>query len=642
MKLSRLALAVALLPASTLYAVADSSEDALKLSNTVITANRAAEERTDTMAAMTVFTRADIDRLQPVNVPDLLNRVPGVQVQQSGGRGSQTGVFIRGTSTAQTLVLIDGVRVGSTTLGGANGALDHLNLEQIERVEVLRGAHSAMYGSDAIGGVIQIFTRRSAGEGLHGRVRVAAGNKGVWQRSAGISGGNQNTRFNLSASLDEMTGFDRTSKSFASDADHDAYRNKAISFSLSHAFNEQLKAGVNVLDQRGKTEIDNSDGRYQTWPLPSAATEQYTDFSGSSVSTFVELQVSEQWVSRLELGHSEDKISTYDKLFPASRDINSYRDSAAWLNTFQVSEQHTLRAGVDYLKDKVRTGSNPIEPKYAKDSRWNQAAFIQHSYKGDLLGTELGLRHDKNQQFGSENSWNAALSLPVGLLNEFVLSYSEGFRAGSLSNIYGPAGWGANPDLKPEKSKSYELQWRSQLADTVTLEASLYRSDIRDLIVSKNFVMQNVNRARVNGFEASLQHQMFGAQGALSLSFVDSRDRKTGQTLPRIAKRTLSYDLDKQLGEFAVGTTWRLASHSTDSVFNSKTSVNDRENIAGYGTLDLRGSWQATQDLGLDLRLANIFDKGYSRALYGYEGEAYGYREDRFTVLLGMTWTPNL
>lgn len=194
MKLSRLALAVALLPASTLYA-ADTTEDALKLSETVITANRSAEDRQDSTAAVTVFTRADIDRLQPVNVADLLNRVPGVQVVQSGGRGSVTGVFIRGTSTARSLVLIDGMRVGSVTLGGANGALDTLNIEQIERVEVLRGSHSAIYGADAIGGVIQLFTRRSEGKGLQGRVRVAAGNKGVWERSAGLSAGNQKTRF---------------------------------------------------------------------------------------------------------------------------------------------------------------------------------------------------------------------------------------------------------------------------------------------------------------------------------------------------------------------------------------------------------------------------------------------------------------
>lgn len=625
MKLSRLALAVALLPAAHLYA-ADKTEEAIKLSETVITANRTAEERKDSTAAVTVFTRADIDRLQPVNVADLLGRVPGVQIQQSGGRGSTTGVFIRGTKTAQTLVLIDGVRVGSASSGGAS--LQHLNLEQIERVEVLRGARSAVYGSDAIGGVIQIFTRRSAGEGLQGRVRLAAGNKGVWERSAGVSGGDENTRFNLSASLDEMTGFDRTHNSYSSDADHDAYRNKAISFSLSHVFNEQFSAGVNVLDQRGKTEYDNPFGRFDMNTFTSFAAQPYDEYAVSSTSVFAELQANEQLTSRLELGHSEDKASSYDKLFAGRDDFDTYRDSVAWLNTFSLNTQHTVLAGVDYTKDKLHSTED-----YEKDSRWNQAVFIQHSYKGEVFGTELGLRHDKNQQFGSENTWNAALSLPVGQSNEFVLSYAEGFRAPTFNDLYYPM-YG-NPNLKAEKSKSYELQLRSQLADTVRLETSIYQTKIRDQIqYQANNDLRNVE-ARINGFEASLQHEVFAAQGALNLSLVDSRDRKTGHQLPRIAKRTLSYDLDKQFGAFGVGGTWRLASKSFNDAKNN-------QQIAGFGTMDVRGSWQATQDLGVDLRLANIFDKGYTRAMYSYDGESYGYREDRFTVLLGMTWTPNL
>ncbi|HHX34045.1 MAG TPA: TonB-dependent receptor [Gammaproteobacteria bacterium] len=638
MKLSRLALAVALLPASTLYA-ADKNEEALKLSETVITANRIAEERQDSAAAVTVFTREDIDRLQPVNVADLLNRVPGVQIVQSGGRGSVTGVFVRGTKTAQTLVLVDGVRIGSVSAGGAS--LQHLNLEQIERVEVLRGARSAMYGSDAIGGVIQIFTRRSAGEGLQGRVRIAAGNKGVWERSAGISGGDQNTRFNLSASLDEMTGFDRTYKSYDSDSDHDAYRNKAVSFSVAHAFNEQLSAGINVLDQRGKTEYDSPAGRYDSSIFASVPAQAYDKYSVSSAAAFAELQATEQWNSRFELGHSEDKLNNYDKLSSERSDFNTYRESAAWLNTFAINQQHSVLAGADYNKDKLRSTT-----AYKEDSRWNQAAFIQHSYKGELFATELGLRHDKNQQFGSENTWNAAISVPVGQANEFIVSYSEGFRAPTFNDLYFPDScYGgfcsptATPDLKAEKSKTYELQWRSQLADTLALEASVYRTDIRDAIaLDSAYLPKNVAKTRINGFEASLQHEVFGAQGALNLSLVDSRDRKTGHQMPRIAKRTLSYDLDKQLGQFSVGTTWNAVSKSFDKLDN-------KQQIAGFGTLDLRGNWQATQDLGVDLRLANIFDKAYTRALYeypGFSGNNYSYREDRFTVLLGMTWTPNL
>ncbi len=637
MKLSRLALAVALLPAAHLYA-ADKTEEAIKLSETVITANRTAEDRKDSTAAVTVFTRADIDRLQPINVADLLGRVPGVQIRQSGGRGSATSVSVRGTSNTQTLVLVDGVRVGSASAGGAS--LQHLNLEQIERVEVLRGSRSAVYGADAIGGVIQIFTRRSAGEGLQGRVRVAAGNKGVWERSVGISGGDQNTRFNLSASLDEMTGFDRTGKSFSSDADRDAYRNKAISFSLSHSFSEQLSAGINVLDQRGKTEYDNAYGRedsnYNLFPA-----QPYDKYAVSSTSVFAEYHATERLTSRVELGHSEDKASSYDKLFAGRDDFDTYRDSAAWLNTFAINAQHTVLLGADYTKDKLHSTAG-----FEKDSRWNKAVFIQHSYKGDVFGTELGLRHDKNQQFGSENTWNAALSLPVGESNEFILSYAEGFRVPTFNNLYwtlDSTGFQGNPNLNPEKSKSFELQWRSQFTDAIALEASVYRTHLRDALTyvydssTNTGQNENVDKVRINGFEASLQHEFFGAQGALNISLVDSRDRKTGHQMARIAKQALSYDLDKQLGAFGVGGTWRVASKSFNDAGND-------QKVAGFGTMDLRGSWQATQDLGVDLRLANIFDKSYTRALYynSSDKQSYGYREDRFTVLLGMTWTPNL
>ncbi|AKX52291.1 TonB-dependent receptor domain-containing protein [Thiopseudomonas alkaliphila] len=626
MKRSRLALAIAALP---LAAAAESSldyEQALKLPNTVVTASRTAQDSKETTAAVTVFTRDDIERLQPVNVADLLSRVPGVQVQQSGGRGSSTNIMIRGTSNAQSLVLVDGVRVGSASAGGAS--LQHLNLEQIERIEVLRGARSAVYGSDAIGGVIQIFTRRGS-EGLQGRVRVAAGNKGLWERSLGLSGGDQQTTFNLSASLDEMSGFDRTHRSFDSDADHDTYRNKAFSFSLAHAFTDRVKAGVNVLEQRGKTEYDST---YMD------SSEPYDKFTVSSVSTYLDVQVTDQWSTKLTLGHSEDKSSNYDKLFAGVDDFNTYRDSATWLNTLTLTEQHSLLFGADYLKDKLRSTGD-----FTKTSRWNQAAFIQHSFQGKLFSTELGLRHDKNQQFGNKNTWNGALIVPVNENHELTLSYAEGFRAPTFNDLYSRYGnvYIGNSDLRAEKSKNYELRYRGHLSSNLSLEASVYRTNFQDLIASGKDQAtgidskRNVDKARINGFEASLLHKVYDLDGSLNISIIDPRDRKSGHQLPRRAKRTLSYDLDKQLGAFGMGATWKLASSSYNKADNARA-------IAGYGTLDLRGSWQANDELGFDLRLGNIFDKGYTRAQYSYQGSSYGYREDPFTIRLGLTWTPNL
>ncbi|MDM1695257.1 TonB-dependent receptor [Thiopseudomonas alkaliphila] len=630
MKRSRLALAIAALP---LAAAAESSldyEQALKLPNTVVTASRTAQDSKETTAAVTVFTRDDIERLQPVNVADLLSRVPGVQIIQSGGRGSSTSVMIRGTSNAQSLVLVDGVRVGSASLGGAS--LQHLNLEQIERIEVLRGARSAVYGSDAIGGVIQIFTRRGS-EGLQGRVRVAAGNKGLWERSLGLSGGDQQTTFNLSASLDEMSGFDRTHKSFDSDADHDTYRNKAFSFSLAHAFTDQVKAGVNVLEQWGKTEFDNP----ENWK----GSREYADFTVTTVSSFLDMNLTEQLNTRLELGYSEDKQENYNKL-EVNRDngsFNTYRKSAAWTNNLSLSEQHELLFGAEYVKDSLRAKSQyapvPYTNPFTQTSRWNQAAFIQHNFRGELFSTELGLRHDKNQQFGNKNTWNAALSLPVNERNDLILAYSEGFRAPTFNDLYYP-GFG-NINLRPEKSKSYELQYRSEITSDIKLETSLYRTEVKDLIQSA----KNVNKARINGFEASLLHKVYDLDGSLNISIIDPRDRKTGKQLQRRAKRTLSYDLDKQFGAFGAGATLRLVSKSPDVYYDSSFVSHETSN-AGYATFDLRGNWQANEELGFDLRLNNVLDKNYSRAAYGYENKPYNYREDPFTIRLGLTWTPNL
>lgn len=629
MKLSRIALAVALTPSLAL-AQTPSREDALKLPETLITANRDVEQRSDSSAASTVFTRADIERLRPASVPRLLAQVPGVQVANYGGRGAAYGLYIRGTSTAQTLVLIDGVRAGSATAGGA--ALQFLSVDQIERVEVLRGSRSAIHGADAMGGVIQIFTRRGEGEGLRPYVRIAGGSDSTWERTLGLSGGDERTRFNLSAGLDETAGIDRTRTSFASDADDDAYRNRSMALSLSHNFSDDLEAGFTALDQRGKNEIDST----------MSVAKPYDEYSVSTTSLWLNSRINDIWRSRIELGHSEDKQENFDKLLSGSTVNNSYRDSVNWLNSLSLGNGHSLRLGADYLKDKVRSSND-----FSVDSRDNKAAFIQHSFQGERFGTELGMRHDDNEQFGNENTFNGALSYFLSPGNQLILSYSEGFRVPTFADLYWPLdpwGYQGNPDLKPEKSRSYELQWRSQLGPRTHVEASLYRTDFRDLIsyvvtdpVTFESTMDNVDRARVHGFEATLRQELFGWHGDLGISIIDPRNRENGRTLPNRAKRTMTLNLDRQFGAIGMGTTFTAASNSKQYGFNG-----DALGIAGYGTLDLRASWQASSALAFDVKWANVLDKDYSRLLYQYEGESHGYQEAPSSLMIGMTWTPQL
>lgn len=625
MKLSPIALAIAMVPAFVFAEQNVSREDALKLSDSLITANRMVEQRSESSTASTVFTREDIDRLQPVDVPELLTRVPGMQITRSGGRGSVTGVFLRGTRTAQTLVLIDGVRVGSATAGAA--ALQHLSVDQIERVEVLRGSRSAIHGADAMGGVIQIFTRRATADGWQPRVRLAAGNKGTFERTLGLSGGNGQTRFSLATALEETSGIDRTRKSFATDKDHDAYRNRSFSFNLSHQFNDAFAAGMTVLDQRGKTEFDNPFG---------PASKPYDEFSLSTTTFWLDSHLHEIWNSRVELGHSEDKLENLNKLSPNRTVTNSYRDSVNWLNTLDLGSGHGLLLGLDYLNDKVRS-TNAFTVK----SRYNKAGFVQYSYKDEQVGAELGMRHDDNQQFGSKNIFNGALSYQLNADNQLILSYAEGFRVPTFADLYWPlsGGYQGNPNLKPEKSRNYELQWRSQLGPSTQLEASIYRADYRDLIAGTldGSTMDNIARARVNGFEASLKQEFYGWQGELGVSIIDPRDRKSGHTLQNRARRTLSFDLDRQFGSIAVGAGFQAVSSSYADAENKLT-------LPGYGLLDLRASWQASDELGFDLKLSNVLDKSYSRVKYQHPfgGEHYGYREMRSSIMLGLTWTPSL
>ncbi|MGE1176250.1 TonB-dependent receptor domain-containing protein [Pseudomonas sp. BW7P1] len=627
MNLSRLALPFLLLPTANALADTFERDQALKLPDLLISANRQVEARNDSSAANTIFTREDIERLQPRSVTDLLQRVPGVQVAQTGGRGSLPGIYIRGTQSAQSLVLVDGQRIGNSTSGDSN--LQHLNIEQIERVEVLRGSRSVIYGSDAIGGVIQIFTRRGDEQGLQPRMHVGFGSNQTWERSIGLSGGDDKTRFNLGASLDETAGIDRTHQSYPSDSDHDAYRNKSISLSLSHALTDDIEVGANLLDNRGKSEFDNSFGRFDPVTFDSVQQQPYSDFAVSSFSSYIDARINERWKTRLELGHSENRDKSLDKLSDERTVFNTYRDSVSWQNDLTLDARNSLILGGDWYEDRVNSST-----AFDEDSRWNRAAFIQHRFQADSFSTELGLRRDDNQQFGGQNSWSGTLTLPVNPDNDLLLSYSEGFRAPTFNDLYYPDF--SNPNLKPETSKSYELQWRSQLSDSSRLEASLYRTDLQDAIIfGSNSRPQNVASARINGFEAALKQELLGWQSNLGVAIIDPRDRDTGHTLARRARRTLSWDLDRQFDRLGLGASWQAVSSSYDDLSNQQP-------LGGYALLGLRSSWALNREIKLDFKVDNLLDKGYSRTLYSHDGGQFGYREEGRAFMFGVTWTPQL
>lgn len=485
--------------------------------------------------------------------------------------------------------------------------------------------------------MIQIFTRRGEA-GLQPRLRLAAGSQQSFERSLGLSGGDAKTRFDLGASLDESAGFDRSNDSRGRDGDHDGLRRQALNLSLEHRFSEHLKGGFNLLDQRGETEYDDLFSFD-----PGNPSER---FSLSSVAGHLEAQLLDAWSSRLELGHVEDKSDNRDR-FNAFNNFtfNTYRDSASWLNTLKLGNAHQLLLGADWHEDRLTSSTDFSEAK-----RWNQAGFAQHRYQGNGFATELGLRHDKNQQFGSENTLNAALTLNLSQQLDLLFSYGEGFHAPTFNDLYLDLPQFLlrdNPDLEPERSKTYEVQLRGEHLQTMWSLAA-YRTEVKDLITVVSdpltFISQpqNVNKARLQGLELSLERELLGWQAVLAAGWVDPRDRDSGHTLPRRAKRSLSLDLDRQFGDLGAGLTWQAVSSRYDNAANSVE-------VAGYGLLGLRGSWKMTEELQWQVKVDNLLDKEYSQAIYSRPDDAsfnsvtrHGFREEGRSGLLALTWTPQL
>jgi len=623
-KLSRLALAVALFPPAVQAESHDSAQNALSAPALVITSGRQAEPRNQATAATTVFTREAIDRLQARDVSELLRRVPGIQTGNSSGVPSY---FVRGSSTAQTLVLVDGQRIASAASGIAR--LDYLSVDNIERIEVVRGPRSSLYGADAIGGVIQIFTRR-AKAGLKPELRIAVGSNQTFERRLGLSGGDQQTTFHLGASLDESAGFDRTRDDQGADSDHDALRSRALSLSLQHKLSNGWQAGLSLNDQRGDSEYDDA---YEFAP-----SEPHDQFRVSSFSSYLEGQVNQTWHSRLELGRSYDRNKALGatSVWNTGR-LETTRHSAAWINRLALDEHHSLALGSEWYEDRVDSSTT-----FAEDSRNNQALFIQHAYKTQQFSTELGLRHDDNQLYGNSNSWNGALIIPAGNSQTWVLSYGEGFRAPTFSDLYYPGA--GNPNLHAETSKAYELQWRAELHDS-QLEAAIYRNDIDNLIAWNGFTNrpENIKQARINGFELSVSRELLGWQSALSLNLLDPRDRDNGHTLSRRARRTLNLDIDRQFAQVQLGASWRAVSRRYDDPTNTSE-------LSGYGLLDLRGSWQSSAALRWDVKLNNLLDRDYWQGNYqrpsgpnwNDPAREYAYQEEGRSLLFALTWTPDL
>jgi vitamin B12 transporter len=631
--LKKTLLAVALLSCTMTAYAADQNDTTAQSSTTafdpvIVTATRTPITVDDSLSSVTVITRADIERLQPVSLVDLLTGLPGINITQLGGMGQQTSLFLRGTNSDHTMVLIDGVRLGDVSAGLP--ALEQIPVEQIERIEIVRGPRSSLYGADAIGGVIQIFTRHGQSDGgqtLSNPVpslSTTVGSNGLFGSQVGLSGGDSHAWYNVSLGGEYTSGFPGCKMGaaeangglgagcFVDDPRDDAYRNWNGSANAGYRWDDGTELSFTWL--RSKNDVD-----YAGSPYGGNSAVNQQEVAGARLS-FSPLDA---WRVTLNAGQSKDDAQTYyegtyyGEYYPREPVYytDSRRNQASWQNDISLGAYQLLTVGVDYQQESL--GS---DVGYLASSIGDTGTFAQYQGTFGQNVVQVSARHDNDDQFGGHDTGGIAWGYNFDQGLRLSASYGTAFHAPTFNDLYYPPYYGvptANPDLKPEKSRSGELDL-SQKLDNWNWALSAYQTDIDQLITldaAENYVPFNISSARIRGLEAQLGTTIAGwqVQGYLTLQQPKddggASDADNGNLLPRRPERMARIDVDRRFGAFGVGTTWYAAGKSYDDIAN-------QNRLGGYSTLALRGSWHFTPDWQVEAKLANAFDHEYETAYY--------------------------
>ncbi len=576
-----------------------SQDNPTSLPDTVVTATRSEIAKNELATAATVFTREDIDRLQVKTLPELLRGSAGVDVTQTGGYGKITSVFMRGTNSDHLLVLVDGIKMGSVTAG--TSPFEYIPLDSVERVEITRGPNSSLYGSEAIGGGIQIFTRKGKQtEKPSVTVDTGGGSYDTYRLAGNVSGKVKNTWYNIGASQFSSQGINSqqpTPGAFGvNQPDRDGYLNTAVNARVGHHFDAH-NTDIEAFFTRAQGK-NYYDGSFQD------KTEFIEQVAGTSLST----DIVDNWHSTVRLGQSLDWQDSFAPRTGAfSSSFNSTRWNASWLNQFQLTDAHQLLVGSDYRLDQVSS-----DTKFTEKSRYDVGVFTElHSRFWDNHFLNASVRWDNNQAFGHvvtgnigwRDNWHFGKK---NIISTFA-SFGNAFKAPSFNQLYFP-NFG-NPALKAEQSKSVEVGLAGE-HDWLQWELRAYHTDIDNLIVvvtdPKTFKSgsENIGKSQLDGLEAQMSTQILGWNSKLNMNLLSPKNRISNQRLPRRADQTLSFDLSRSFGDFDVGTAVVAQDYRYDDVAN-KTKV------GGYVTVDLRTAYHLNDNWELSVKLNNALDNKY-------------------------------
>ena len=591
---------------AVLALVAAPSHAQTQLTPIVVTGSREPRPLDRVTADVVVIDAERIRASSADSVEDLLRREAGLQVSRNGGPGHAASVFIRGASSGNTVVLIDGVRVGSATLGQVE--FESIGLSQIDRIEVLRGPGSSLYGADAVGGVIQIFTKRGEGaprftaNGAVGGYRSHEGNVGL----SGATGG-----FDYAASLgrEKSRGVSalKPGDQFGNyNPDADGYTRDTGQFKLGFTPAAGHRIGLNVVESRLNAQYDDSEylsvAPFTQDPSP--------DFRNKLASSTVSLDyrgvITPNWTTTAQLAHNDDDLKSGANTVQRYR---TRRDQLTWQNAVTLDASNQFLLAYEHLGEKADSDAFASQEK-----RSNNAVVLGYTGEFGPHVVSADLRRDQNSAYGGETTGRLGWSREVAKGLRVRALAGTTFRAPSFNELFYP-GYGV-PSVTPERGRSIELGINWRAGDTEAA-ATAYQNRVRDLIlyeVDNSFCpadpayqygcARNIGRARLQGATLS------GAQrfGALRISgtvdFLDAKDVDTGKRLPRRAAHQESIAVDYEVGKWRFGGALLAVGARPDG---SAT-------LGSYATVDLSARWRVAKQWQLEAKLLNATDRQYEPA----------------------------
>ncbi len=609
MKLPYHTLSLAL--ALALPGIASAEQAPTELDDVVVTATRTPVSIADSVVPVQVIDREQIDRSQAGSLLDLLRGRAGLDFVNQGGPGKITSLFMRGSASSQVLVLVDGVRIGAASSGMP--ALQDLPIDQIERVEIVRGPRSSLYGSEAIGGVIQIFTR-AAGQGLQQNLALTAGSHNLRQASAGFSNRGERGWVSAQGAWQKTDGINACNGSatlfqgcYVDEPDRDGYRNTSLNVRGGYALGETLSVEGHVLDAASRNQYDGSiyGGN--------EADNQQRVYGGK-----LRWAPGDAFGLSAQVGRNDDQADSYyvqagKRSFVSTFDTR--RDTASVQGDFLFAEGQQLSVGGDWQKDQVTSTT-----AYSIDNRDNTGVFAEYQGRFGAHSLQASVRNDDNEQFGNHTTGSLGYGLALGHGLRLTASAGTGFKAPTFNDLYFP--WSSNPALKPEESTSVNVGI-AQYGEGWNWTFNAYESRIDQLIaLDSTYTPYNIAKARIRGAELTGFASLAGFDINAQASFTDPRDHTRGAAsydnwLPRRARSSGRLDVDRGFGPLRVGVTATATGHRFDNAGNSLR-------LAGYGTVDLRVEYAINEAWSLQARAANVFDREYETvAWYNQPGREY-------------------